>query len=215
MPMLPTTWSVADLHAHVSGIPLSRIRLYPYPGTATEDDAFRLHASEGVLCELVDGVLVEKPMGAYESAIAVELAFLLKLYLQKNPCGFLLGAGGPIRPRRSRMRLPDISFFAWDRFPNRAIPRVKVIPFSPDLAVEILSEGNTVDEIDTKLDEYFTGGTRLAWIIDTEQRTATIYTSRNAPAPIAEHGSLRGEPVLPGFSLVLADLLNAVPRDIE
>ena len=39
---------------------LSRIRLRPIPGTATERDLIRVVDGEGVPCELIDGVLVEK-----------------------------------------------------------------------------------------------------------------------------------------------------------
>src|SRR4051812_31126354 len=58
----PANWSLADLQAHLGGVPAGRIRLFPAPGTATEEDALWLEDHEDRLCELVDGVLVEKAM---------------------------------------------------------------------------------------------------------------------------------------------------------
>lgn len=56
-PKLPTTFrTVADVLDHLGGIPPQRVRLHPVPGTATERDIFEADR----LCELVDGVLVEK-----------------------------------------------------------------------------------------------------------------------------------------------------------
>ena len=53
--------TAADVIEHL-GVPADRIRLRPEPGTATVEDA--LSCTER-LCELVDGVLVEKPMGCF------------------------------------------------------------------------------------------------------------------------------------------------------
>jgi Uma2 family endonuclease len=209
--VLPTDWKMNDLQAHLGGIPLSRIRLYPPPGMATEEDAFAIHRAEGVLCELIDGVLVEKTMGWLESTVAAYLIFLLHRYLQDNPLGEVLAPDGPVRVVPiEQMRLPDVSFIRHDRLYPAAYEQ-KVCPVTPDLIVEVLSEGNTTAEIDRKLDECFAGGTRLAWIIDCENRQATIYTARRECTTIGEDDSLEGGTILPGFSVTLAEVLNKRP----
>ena len=74
--------TVADLLEQLGGIPAERVLLKPPPGTATEADV--LAAAERPrkrLCELIDGVLVEKPMGAWESQLAVFIAHLLNVYV--------------------------------------------------------------------------------------------------------------------------------------
>ena len=77
----PASWSLANLQEHLGGISPERIRLYPPPGMATEEDAVQLDDHEGCLCELVDGVLVEKAMGFYESILAMLLGHFLNEYL--------------------------------------------------------------------------------------------------------------------------------------
>ncbi len=61
--------TAADLLHRLGGIPASRVRLVPTPGTATEKDVIAVHDRTNRLCELVDGVLVEKVMGFDESIV--------------------------------------------------------------------------------------------------------------------------------------------------
>jgi hypothetical protein len=67
--------TAAEMHDHLGGIPLERIRVVPPAGWATEADLLRVLDSENRICELVDGVLVEKTIGYFESRLAVALAF--------------------------------------------------------------------------------------------------------------------------------------------
>jgi hypothetical protein len=68
---------MAELLDQLGGIPPERVLVQPAPGHATEQDLLRLLDHEDRLCELVDGVLVEKPMGQYESRMAVVLCYFL------------------------------------------------------------------------------------------------------------------------------------------
>ena len=69
-------------------------RLYPFPGTATEKDVTAIADRENVTCELVEGTLVEKPMGLRESLLAMLLAHYLSTFIEANNLGFLSGEAG-------------------------------------------------------------------------------------------------------------------------
>jgi len=197
-------------------IPLDRIQLHPPPGMATDDDAADSRDKFGVNCELIQGVLVAKPMGWYESHVALALAFYLQLYLESHPLGVLAGEDGPVKTVLGNARKPDVSFVSFNRLPNRKIPRKKVLPIAPDLAIEVLSAGNTKAEMEIKLREYFAAGVRLVWYIDPESRLARAFTAVELCEDIPSTGSLRGGDVLPGFELSLARLFEkAGPRDEE
>src|SRR4051812_33822569 len=88
----PPVISLAELVHRLGDIPLERIPAVPHPGSATEADVLRRPGGEKRLYELVDGVLVEKPMGFYESILAAFLISRLEAYLQSNPIGLVLGA---------------------------------------------------------------------------------------------------------------------------
>lgn len=208
----PSHWSLVDLQEHLGGIPLERISLYRSPGTAVEDDAIWLEDHEDRLCELVNGVLVEKSMSFYESILAMALGHLLIKYLETNDLGVVSGPDGQIRILANTMRIPDLAFIRWDRFPDGKMPRDRVCRVAPDLAVEILSEGNTTLEMQRKLEEYFQAGVRLVWYIDPRTRTATIYTSLTSGTTIDVDGNLDGSDVLPGFSVRLGELFERADR---
>jgi Uma2 family endonuclease len=205
---LPADWKLADLQAHLGDVPAERIRLTPPPGCATEADVVQLQEAEGARCELIDGVLVEKTVGAYESALAFALGSMIKAFVRARDLGVVFGEQGAVRTVASQVRMPDVCYVSRDRFPGGRIPRHKVIPVAPDLAIEILSEGNTRQEMDRKLAEYFQAGTRLVWYIDPEQRTARAFTSQNQFTNLGEDDVLDGGDVLPGFRVRLGDVFT-------
>jgi Uma2 family endonuclease len=210
---LPVEWSLADVQRHVGGVPIERIRSYPPPGMATEEDALKVHDHEDRLCELVDGILVEKTMGYYEAFLAGVLLQWINNFFDKQPLGFAMAPDGPLRILPNRVRLPDISVILWDRIPDRRLPRGAVLRLAPDLAVEIWSAGNTAGEMQMKLDEYRRAGVRLVWYIDPAARTATIHTPDGRSQTLDENGVLDGSDVLPGFSFALRELLDRFPRE--
>jgi hypothetical protein len=63
--------TLADILKRLGGISPKWIRFRPAPGTATERDVIRIRDRERRLFELVDGVLVEKVMGYWESVLAI------------------------------------------------------------------------------------------------------------------------------------------------
>lgn len=197
----PPVNTLQDALARLGSIPLDRIRWNPHPGTAREEDVLARPDGEKRLVELVDGVLVEKPMGYYESLLAVVLIQQLGSYLQTRNAGIVLGADAPLRLKPGSVRLPDVSFVSWTHFPNRKLPRAQIGPFAPDLAVEIISPGNTAAEMDRKLREYFAAGTVLAWLVYPESRTVRVYRSATEYETVAETGVLNGGTLLPGFTL--------------
>src|SRR5271165_418089 len=83
------------LHA-LGDIPSSRVILDPWPGTATEEDL--LHFVErDTLCELVDGTLVEKPVGYEESLIALAIAQALRTFVRPRKLGIVSGPDATLR----------------------------------------------------------------------------------------------------------------------
>jgi Uma2 family endonuclease len=204
--------TAAEMQQQLGGIPLERIRVVPPPGLATEEDALRIQDREGRTCEVIDGVLVEKAMGFFESCIAATLIQLLKNYLDNRRLGIVAGPDGLVRLMPGRTRAPDVAVFYWEKFPDRRMPAEPVPHLIPDLTAEVLSTSNTKAEIERKLDEYFSTGVRAAWVIDPARATARIYAARDDFADIDEDGSLVAPAVLPGFVLRLGELFDRAGR---
>jgi Uma2 family endonuclease len=193
-------------------VPLERIVMLPAPGTATVDDAVNSRQRLNLNCELVDGILVAKPMGYLESKVAIALAYFLHLYLETHPLGEVGGEDGPCQTLPDHTRKPDVSYTSFERMDREAKPIRKTLPYSPDLAVEILSPSNTAAEMDKKLREYFATGARLVWYIEPALKTARAFTSPEDFKEIPADGALLGGEVLPGFELPLARLFEKAGR---
>jgi Uma2 family endonuclease len=202
--------TVADLLRRLGGIAASRVRLVPTPGTATEKDVIDVHDRTNRLCELVDGVLVEKVMGFDESVYPLLLARWLLEYLDRHDLGKLLGADGMVRLLPGLVRIPDVAFVSWKRFPKKN--RGEIPSVAPDLVVEVLSKGNTRREMARKLDEYFRAGVRLVWYVDPKRRAVQVFTRRDKFVELKENDVLDGGEVLPGFSLSLRDWFDEAER---
>jgi len=203
--------TLADLLERLGNVPLERVRVHPAPGTATEADVLARPAGQKHICELVDGVLVEKAMGYYESLLAALLIGFLRRYLEEHDLGIVLGEAGPLRLAPGLVRIPDVSFIAWERFPDRRLPAEPMPDLAPDLAVEILSPGNTGREMERKRAEYFAAGTRLVWIVSPGDRTVQVCTSPTDVRLLGEDAILDASPVLPGFRLPIRDWFGAAP----
>jgi Uma2 family endonuclease len=200
------TWTAVDLAERFGPIPLSRIRLNPAPGTATEEDVIELQSREDRLYELVDGILLEKTVGCYESYLAVLIAQLLGVFVRKNKLGIVLGADGAARLMPGLVRIPDVSFVSWNRLPGREVPRAPMLKGAPELAIEVISQSNTRQEMEGKLGEYFSAGVREVWYVYPDPQEIHVYQSRQQCVVLGPCDTLEGGEVLPGFRLPLEDL---------
>lgn len=205
--------TVADLLKKLGGIPAERVRLEPPPGTATEKDVITIQAREKRNCELVDGVLVEKPADFPAAVLAASMGYLLYRFLTKHDLGILAGASGPFRLRRGLVRMPTISFISWSQLPKRKVPKSAIAKQYPELAIEILTPSNTKAEMDRKIREYFQSGTRLVWLVNWRKRTVRVYIAPNQSFLLKNNQSLDGDDVLPGLSLPLREVFSQLEEE--
>src|SRR5260370_20424550 len=92
---------LSEMLESLGGINPRRIRLKPEPGTATEKDLLRILDHENRPCELVDGILVEKPMGFNESMVAGEIITEMNLFLRVHDLGVVGGEAGTLKLLRA------------------------------------------------------------------------------------------------------------------
>ena len=207
----PPRWTAADLLRRLGGVGPHRVRLHPSPGTATEDDVV-LARAHGGLCELIDGTLVEKPMGVPESFLASLLIQFLGPFVRQHRLGVTTAADGMYRMSQGNVREPDVSFTQRSRL---STPLPQVGGWCPDLCVEVLSPDNTAEEMARKRAEYFGSGCRLVWEIDPRKRTAVVYTAPADGRMLTPQDALDGGGVVPGFTLPLAELFAAYDEALQ
>ena len=204
--------TMKNLLERLGGIAPGRVRMKPPPGLATEADLIEVNAQKMGICELVDGVLVEKGMGYNEADLMLALSGYLRPFIVAQNLGLITGADGMMRLFPGLVRVPDLAFASWDRIPNRRRPTTSIAGFAPDLAIEILSPSNRKAEMKRKRTEYFAAGVRLVWEVDPRKRIVTTYDAPEHAMILDASMTLDGGDVLPGFSLALADLFAELDR---
>lgn len=145
-----------------------------------------------------------KPLhGVFTAEITLELG----LFIRTHKLGRVFGAetGFLVERDPDTVYGIDVAFVSHERL-KEAGSLEKFFAFAPDLAVEVLSPSNTVDEIDEKVMLYFAAGSRAVWVFNPRRRNVKAYRSPNDVRILTAADTLDGEDVLPGFRLVLADL---------
>jgi Uma2 family endonuclease len=210
----PPINTLGDLLNRLGGIPADRVRFRPMPGEASEQDCFDAKQKLGVLCELIDGTLVEKSMGLFESVIAGILIGWLRAFVSPRRLGIVGSPDGMFRVGENKIRMPDVSFTSWNRIPADYSSHAAV-DVAPDLAIEILSPSNTAAEMKRKRSDLFAAGTRLMWIVDPAARTiAVCIDADSTPTLFGENQSIDGGAVLPGFSFSIGQLFAEAQRPV-
>lgn len=175
--------------------------------TMTADELF-LMPENGFLYDLVKGELRKMvPPGSEHGAITARLTIALGYYIEANDLGVVFGAetGFKLASNPDTVLAPDFAFVSNERIPLTGIP-VGYWNGAPDLAVEVVSPGNTRRELEEKLSEYLAAGVRLIWIINPKQRTIVIYRANAETQTLTEQDILDGVDVVPGFQYSVAKL---------
>ena len=100
-------------------------------------------------------------------------------------------------------RSPDASWVSKGRLEALNADPAMFLPLAPDFVVELRSQSDTLQPLQTKMQEYIENGVRLGWLIDPNNQQVEIYRPGQAVEILESPVSLSGEEVLPGFSLDL------------
>ncbi len=169
---------------------------------------------DDMLYEVVDGQVVEKTMGAFETGIASLLVEILGPFARKNRLGRFFGEMlFRIDLSQDLQRRPDVAFVSHARWPyNRRVPDVPVWDMVPDLAIEVLSPSNTAFAVHRKIHDYFKAGVARVWVVYPEQAEVYIYSTPQQVQVVGVGQELDGGDLLPGFRLPVAVLFEDGPE---
>jgi Uma2 family endonuclease len=164
--------------------------------------------------ELIKGVLkVMSPTKPLHGVVCARLAARLVSFIEEHDLGEVFGAetGFLVETDPDTVVGADAAFVSRERLATVETFE-KFFPFAPDLAVEVLSPSNTVQEIDEKVNFYFAAGSRAVWVFNPKRRTVAVYRSPFDVRILSEQETLEGGDVLPQFRLELAKLFAIVKR---
>ncbi len=165
------------------------------------DEELMALPKDGHRYEVVDGKLVDMgSAGALHGNLAVTLSSALFAVVKAKKLGALFDSSTAFRMKSGNLRSPDISFFARERLQGVTELPTGFLEGAPDLAVEVLSPSNTVEEIEGEIAEYFENGARLVWVINPTQRYVLVYRSAHELELLLKSADTPDrEEVIPGF----------------
>lgn len=185
--------------------------LEPIKARATENQA---RIGDEPLFEVVNGQRLELPnMSSYSGQLANDLSIELAIYARQKKSGTVLTEilfSIPLKKDADNQRRPDVAYLAKQRWPiGQRAPDTDTWPVVPNLAVEVLSPNDRIQEVESKIHEYFEAGVELVWVVNPRQETVSVYTSPRQVTILGKGDILSGGDVIAGFKLPLGELFKS------
>jgi Uma2 family endonuclease len=138
----------------------------------------------------------------------LSLGSLLASHVRSGDLGRVVGeAGFKLAGDPDTVRGPDVAFVRRERLDSSLGPE-GFFHGAPDLAVEIVSPGDTALELRQKIGEYLQAGARLVWVLQPDARTVIVHRPGASPETVGPDDLLDGEDVIPGFTCRAGDLFD-------
>jgi Uma2 family endonuclease len=172
------------------------------------EEALMALPRDGRKYQVLGGKLVVSPTGFQHGYISLRLSSALLGFALKQRLGVVVDSSTGFRLENGDCLSPDVSFVSAARLRGQKELTKHFFQGAPDLAVEVLSPGETLAGIQKKLMAYFAEGTRLAWVIKPQDRTVSVHHSPKQSRFLRAGDFLDGEELLPGFRFPVADLFE-------
>ncbi len=193
------------MEATLAGLPLP-LRFMPAQPLSDDELIAFSRANQGFPVERdAEGyVVVMSPTGLEGSRRNLEILLELGLWNRREGHGVVTESDGGFTLPDGSVRAPDAAWTAADRF--NALPaqeRKRFARISPDFIIELRSPSDIRLELEEKMDMWMRNGVALAWLIDPEERTVTIYRPDQASETLGNISQVSGEGPIAGFILPL------------
>lgn len=176
---------------------------------ATVDDVLRL-ARAGQRYELVDGeLLAMAPTGFGHGDLEAHIAWVLRAHVVERRLGRIVVGEVlfQLDPEGRIARAADVAFVRQERLPP---PELEHRPFfgAPDLAVEIVSPGDSSEDVERKVADWLEHGTLAVLVVYPITRRVAL-RQRNSGVFLQGDDEVDLDFVLAGFRCKVKDLFSA------
>jgi Uma2 family endonuclease len=158
--------------------------------------------------ELYRGELIKvSPSGGRHGQLSVKIGRLVEKFVEAPKLAVVCGAetGFILARNPDTVRAPDVSFVKKTRIPSEGVPD-GFWPFAPDLAVEVVSPGDSAQELSEKIKDYLDHGVPLIWVVYPKTKSIAVHTPKTLEE-LKPESTLDGGEVLPGFRCPVSEFL--------
>jgi len=181
--------------------------------TVTADELLQLPRGK-VRYELIKGeLLTVSPAGSEHGSVTFRLSALIEQFISANGLGLGFGAesGFLIHRDPDTVLAPHIAFVRSERIPADGPPQ-GFWPGAPDLAVEVVSPGDTARHVNEKVAMWLQAGCAAVWVVNPRLKTVMVYRVGGTVETLTADQSLDGAPVLPGFRCHVSEIFSSLRR---
>lgn len=158
-------------------------------------------------CELVDGELVFKMSPTSPHSRAQKRCLrLLDDWYEQSGSGEVNPEWTVVLKRRGLdwAPVPDLAYISQERIPSDW-DEEGPCPGIPELAVEIISPGQTFGDLTEKATDYLLAGVDRVWVVDTKSQSVSIFRRDDLPQTVKVDGFI-SDPLLPGLVVPVSRL---------
>jgi len=189
---------------------LPNLRVPQHIMPLSDDELFELCASNSELVierNSKGELIIMSPTGGLTGNRSSRLLIELGKWNDETNSGYVFDSSTGFLLADKSMLSPDTSFI--DKSKWEAIPiekQEKFPPICPDFIIELRSPSDELKYVKGKMDVWIKNGCRLAWFIDPIEKNALVYKPGKQVLEYNFTETLRGEDVLPGFTIALSKL---------
>lgn len=133
------------------------------------------------------------------------------IWNRKTKAGKVFDSSGGFFLNDKSMKAPDVAWIRRERWDALSKKEKHSFPYlAPDFVLELVSDSDNLNVVKLKMATWLTNGVRLAWLVSPDEKLTYIYRPNQTDVETKSFTeALSGEDVLPGFTTVLADILEA------
>ncbi len=153
-------------------------------------------------------IIIMPPTGLESSFVNNELQTETSIWNRQTKAGRVSDSNGGYTLPDTSMRAPDVGWVSKERLATVTAEQLKKFaPITPDFVIEVRSESDSLTELKAKMVKWLANNVRLAWLVDPQEQTTTIYRPNRDPEQVPFDQTLSGEDVLVGFTLNVKEVL--------
>jgi Uma2 family endonuclease len=150
-------------------------------------------------------ILVMTPAGSGTSRMNSRITRLLDEWAESDGRGVTFDSNGGFTLPDGSMRAADAAWVSLPRWTAlSAQDRSRYAPLCPEFVIELRSPSDSLAELKEKMEQWIANGSQLAWLIDPENKTVSIYRPGGSPEVHHHPTSVQGDGAMAGFELVMA-----------